>query len=138
MQQQRSTAANKVELQVMQQRTSTEPSDQQRGSGQPSVLGMGPNPEPTALFSGGLPGFASNEPTVSAMPDGTGWYQQEVFYATDRDFDPNNKKYGTKQHIPLRYGVVPVRIPKVCCMSFVNVTSHATGHMAIAALSCMV
>lgn len=56
------------------------------------------------------------ESTLKEKTDGHGAYVQEVFYATDRDFDANKKEYGRKQLIPLRYGEVDVRIPMVSGM----------------------
>lgn len=53
------------------------------------------------------------ENTVDRRADGSGYYEQQVFYATERNFDAKAKSYGTAQLVPLRYGVVPVRIPKV-------------------------
>jgi hypothetical protein len=49
----------------------------------------------------------------SLLLDGSGWHEQQVFYATERDYCQKKHTYGTQQMQQLRYGSTLVRIPKV-------------------------
>lgn len=56
----------------------------------------------------------SSQNPSAAVLHGSGWYEQQVFYATERDHHPNwVLPYGTTQMVQLRYGRATVRIPKV-------------------------
>lgn len=54
---------------------------------------------------------ATSQPSL--LIDGSGWHEQQVFYATERDYCAKKKSYGTQQMQQLRYGSALVRIPKV-------------------------
>jgi hypothetical protein len=55
--------------------------------------------------------YTTSQPSL--LPDGSGWHEQQVFYATERDYCPKKHTYGTQQMQQLRYGSALVRIPTV-------------------------
>jgi hypothetical protein len=55
--------------------------------------------------------YATSQPSL--LLDGSGWHEQKVFYATERDYCAKKNTYGTQQMQQLRYGSALVRIPKV-------------------------
>jgi hypothetical protein len=55
--------------------------------------------------------YATSQPSL--LLDGSGWHEQKVFYATERNYCAKRNTYGTQQMQQLRYGSALVRIPKV-------------------------